>query len=100
MMTVLRQIWRQLRCLSGRHDDPTTITTATEIYLRCPHCRRRSPGWPLTPKPLAFLPVHVDRKLPPWPRRIATAAPEWGQGDQVLVERRGNDLKILGDRVH
>ena len=40
-------MWNWFNCyLSGRHDY-TVSCEGGVIFLRCPHCGRRSPGWSL-----------------------------------------------------
>jgi hypothetical protein len=42
-------IWNLFQCyLSGQHDFGVRCEPG-EIYLRCIHCGRRSPGWALSP---------------------------------------------------
>jgi hypothetical protein len=43
-------LWNLFQCyLSGQHDFGVRCEPG-EIYLRCIHCGRRSPGWALSPK--------------------------------------------------
>lgn len=44
-------MWNWFNCyLSGRHDYRIS-SEAGAIFLRCPHCGRRSPGWLLDARP-------------------------------------------------
>lgn len=41
-----------LRCWLGYHEPLREIDPATRsLFLRCVHCRRRSPGWVITDRP-------------------------------------------------
>jgi hypothetical protein len=43
-------LWNLFQCyLSGQHDFGVRCEPG-EIYLRCIHCGRLSPGWALSPK--------------------------------------------------
>ena len=43
-----------LACKVGLHDE-VTVLTASEIYLRCQWCQKRSDGWDVIPIALTFL---------------------------------------------
>ena len=59
-------IWNFFNCyLSGRHDYGMWCEPG-QIFLRCVHCGKRSPGWAVEQKPGAIV-------LPP--RKAAAAAP-------------------------
>ncbi len=71
-------MWNWFNCyLSGRHDYSVSCESGT-IFLRCPHCGRRSPGWAVEaraeqdvqPIPPAAAPANVIRMPMPETGRV------------------------------
>lgn len=55
-------MWNWFNCyLSGRHDYSVSCE-AGAIFLRCPHCGRRSQGWSLDARPDHGFPVRSSGK--------------------------------------
>jgi hypothetical protein len=43
-------MWKWINCyLSGKHNFAISCATG-EIFLKCSHCGRRTPGWAVDPK--------------------------------------------------
>lgn len=59
----VREVLRALWCgLVLGHPDQVAELTPTELFLRCPHCGRRSHGWTVGPlKAARFLPGDPER---------------------------------------
>lgn len=63
-------MWTWLNCyLSGRHDFGITCEPGA-VYLRCIHCGKRSNGWAIEDRALAFVPG----RPPSVPQTKATAS--------------------------
>ena len=58
-------IWNLFNCyLSGRHDYGMWCEPG-QIFLRCMHCGKRSPGWEVERKPGAAAPRAAVAVAPP-----------------------------------
>jgi hypothetical protein len=62
-------MWNFFNCyLSGRHDYGMWCEPG-QIFLRCVHCGKRSPGWAIEAKARA-VPARRTSAAPPLPARV------------------------------
>jgi len=72
-------MWNLFNCyLSGRHDYGMWCEPG-QIFLRCVHCGKRSPGWSVTAKPThmsepraTVAPAPTTARVVPFPRAAAS----------------------------
>ena len=66
-------MWNWFNCyLSGRHDYVVSCKQGA-IFLRCPHCGRRSSGWSLHARAAEFSPH--PQTAPVLPRKVIALRP-------------------------
>ena len=75
-------MWNLIHCyLSGRHDHGVWCESG-EMFLRCVHCGKRSPGWPVEAK------FHITAPIAAATARPAGMAARVVPYDRSLVKDR------------